>query len=132
MSRSQHCTFLEHKIIPHNYDPLLIFIPKIYLIRLSSQMRLKQLSSRPACSRQHAALYTELTKVSASINVNLLCQLRVFSAGQRLPHVIRKDQKVQEKWRDSYQSQMGSYTRPHRGHVHVRQLLTATCRNLQN
>lgn len=36
----------------------------------------------------------ELAKVSASIIVNLPWQERVFSAGQRLPHVIREDQKV--------------------------------------
>lgn len=76
---------LEHKNHTSQPGSSFIFYPKNKpdFIR----MRSKQL---PSCT----TLYAELTKVSASIIVNPPCQERVFSAGQRLPHVIREDQKV--------------------------------------
>lgn len=69
-------------------------------------MSLNRLFSCQECTTSSA----DLTKVSASIIVNLPCQERVFSAGQRLPHVIREDQKVCRGTAEIQQSQMESYT----------------------
>lgn len=68
-------------------------------------------------------MWAELTKVSASIIVNLPCQERVFRAGQRLPHVIREDQKVSRGAAEIYQTQMGSYSAS-LWHVDVRHYLS--------
>lgn len=83
-------------------------------------MRLKQFSS---CSECITLCAPALTKVSASIIVNHPCQERVFSAGQRLPHVIREDQKVSRGATTIYQSQMGSDL-PSLWHVDMRHYLS--------
>lgn len=111
----QHCWSLKKKSYLTSMI-IVYFYPKINLIRL---MRLKQLSSCRECT----TLSAELTKVSASIIVNPPCQERVFSAGQRLPHVIREDQKVSRGTAETYQSQMESYS-PSLWHVDVRHYLS--------
>lgn len=80
-------------------------------INLIMLMSLNQLFNCQECTTSSA----DLTKVSASIIINLPCQERVFSAGQRLPHVIREDQKVSRGTAEIQQSQMESYTLPRHG-----------------
>lgn len=56
-------------------------------------IQLSDLCRRSMHTQSYTANYRK-KRVSASIIVNLPCQERALSAGQRLPHVIREDQKV--------------------------------------
>lgn len=110
-----HSGILEPKNPTLQSSSLFIFIPKINWL-----MKLNQLSSCRKCITS----CTEQIKVSTSIFVSLTCQERVFSAGQRLSHVIKEDQKVSRGAAESYQSQMETCL-PSLCHMDVRNYLSS-------